>query len=1088
MNVIVIGQDKKKLKKQKRCKLVTWKTTAKYTFTIKEMPAMKDLVCHAISINLIFMLLCSPFTGDAVVPSSKTPEQKILKKLEKWTSPFSEWKHTGRFSPDSVSVHADSKRLEVFFTPALSHIPVREEHLLRLRQSVRDLLQRKYRDYAVEMYAGSRRVEELVPNYFREVLPGDSSRRVTGVTATRIPLVRQAGERPPEAGLYNNNIALWSSHGWYYESKLDRWEWQRARLFGTVEDIYTKGYVMPFLVPMLENSGATVLLPVERDFQLREVIMDNDMSTDGGKLLLPQGREFRAVQKGFMVADTLFPGQNPFEAGTSLLYEATPGSSDEVLFSASPEPGEYAVYLSWQRFPESCREVRVTVRYSGGRDTLLVNQRIGGGTWTYLGSYHFGHTDGSASAVDGSGSPTGDGSGTIDADDPGSLSSPASGVVSVSLSGKHGEVISVDAVRFGGGMGNVARRPADAVIPNQKSVTDGSAPSEEAATLDPAQFSWKTSGKSRYREGARYYLQYAGFPDTLVYSLNEGKNDYNDDYMSRGEWVNYLVGSPAGPTKNRNAEGLGIPVDLAFAFHTDAGITPGDSVIGTLGIYSTWADEGVFPDGSSRMTSRDLTDLIQTQIVEDIRTLYRPDWTRRALWDRQYSEAWRPNVPVMLLELLSHQNLADMRYGLDPRFRFNVSRAIYKGMLRFQAFREGRPYVVQPLPVSHFAILQKEKGMLELSWEPVTDPLEPTAIPGWYKVYLRSGDTGWNQGVTVIKPSLTIPLPAGDAPFDFKVTALNGGGESFPGEILSAGFVENSKGTVLIVNAFDRVCGPAIFDSPERAGIEWWHDRGVPWLRETTFIGDQYDFNRKKPWTDDDNPGWGSSFTDMEDLLIPGNSFDFSRIHGRAFNQAGYSYVSVSDEMFVREDFDASGYAAVDILLGEEKSTPSLKDPSVADFTIYTPGFMRKIGEIAEAGGNILMSGAYPGTELMETGDSLALRFAAEKLHFKPRTGHASRTGDFYPTDYGKAWFSLRGKFTTGYSPKIYGVESPDGIEPAGKEAFTAFRYGDNHISAGVAWKGPYRTLVMGFPLETIGDEGTRTALVKQIMDFFWTK
>ena len=1027
---------------------------------------------HAISINLVLLLICSPFIGDAGVPVNKTPEQKIFKKLGKWVSPFPEWKHTGRFSPDSVSLHRDSQRLEVFFTPALSHIPVREEHISRLRESVRELMGRKYRDYAVEMYAGEKRVEELVPNYFREVLPGDPSRRVTGGKEMRIPLVRKFGERAPEVGLYNNNIALWSSHGWYYEAKLDRWEWQRARLFGTVEDVYTKGYVMPFLVPMLENSGATVLLPVERDWQPREVITDNDIPTGGGQVILPQGQDFRVIPKGFMVADTLFPGQNPFEAGTSLLFEATPGSRDEVLFSASPEPGEYAVYLSWQRFPESCQEVRVTVAYSGGRDTLLVNQRIGGGTWTYLGTYHFGLAEGRASADDGSGSR-----------DVGGF-----GAVSVSLSGKNGEVISVDAVRFGGGMGNVARRPAGAVIPNQKSLADGSAASGEVATPDPTQFSWKTSGKSRYREGARYYLQYAGFPDTLVYSLNEGKNDYNDDYMSRGEWVNYLVGSPAGPTKNRNADGLGIPVDLAFAFHTDAGITPGDSVIGTLGIYSTWADKGIFPDGSSRMTSRDLTDLIQTQIVEDIRTLYKPDWTRRALWDRQYSEAWRPNVPVMLLELLSHQNLADMRYGLDPRFRFDVSRAIYKGMLRFLAFREGRPYLVQPLPVSHFALLQKGEGMLELSWEPVADPLEPTAIPGGYKVYRRSGDKGWDQGVAVTRPSLTIPLPAGEAPCDYKVTALNGGGEGFPGEILSACFVENAKGTVLIVNAFDRVCGPAIFDTPERAGIEWWHDRGVPWLRETTFIGDQYDFNRKKPWTDDDNPGWGSSFTNMEDSLVAGNSFDFSRIHGRAFNQCGYSYVSVSDEVFTREDFDASGYAAVDILLGEEKSTPSLKDSAVADFTIYTPGFVRKIGEIAEDGGNILITGAYPGSELMESGDSLAIRFAAEKLHFIPRTGHASRTGDFYSTDYGKEWFTLKGNFTTGYSPETYGVESPDGIDPAGKEAFTAFRYGDNHISAGVAWKGPYRSLVMGFPLETIGDEETRITLVKQIMDFFEKK
>lgn len=1061
---------------------------------------MRILVRFTISVHLLFLLLFFPFTGDAGVPGPRTPEQKVLKKLEKWVSPFPEWKHTGRFVPDSVSLHTGAKRLEVFFTPALSHIPVREEHLTLLRRSLTDLLGRKYRGYTVEMYAGSRRVEDLVPNYYRESLARDVSRQKKEGKEMRIPLVRKAGGRPPEAGLYNNNIALWSSHGWYYESKLDRWEWQRARLFGTVEDVYTKGYVIPFLVPMLENSGATVLLPVERDWQPREVIADNDAGAvkrgnhdafiQKGGIILPQDREARVIPEGFMLVDTLFPGQNPFQMGTSLLYGAIPASRDEVFFYGSPEPGEYAVYLSWQRFPESCQEVGVTVHYDGGSDTLQVNQRIGGGTWVYLGTYLFGGDRGRGTdpefAASGSILDTSGSGGNKDAGSPipSGEKTDFEGV-SVSLSGKPGEVISVDAVRFGGGMGSVARRPADAVIPNQKSLSDGSAPSGEVAAMDPAQFSWKTSGKSRYREGARYYLQYAGFPDTLVYSLNEGKNDYNDDYMSRGEWVNYLMGNPSGPTHHRSAEGLGIPVDLAFAFHTDAGITPGDSVIGTLGIYSTWADQGVFPDGSSRMTSRDLTDLIQTQIVEDVRALYKPDWTRRALWDRQYSEAWRPNVPVMLLELLSHQNLADMRYGLDPRFRFDVSRAIYKGMLRFQAVREGRPYVVQPLPVSHFALRHKDGGMLELSWEPVADPLEPEAIPTGYKVYRRSGDRGWDQGVRVSRPSLTLPLPAGDTSCDFKVTALNGGGESFPGEILSAGFVENSKGTVLIVNAFDRVCGPAVFDSPERAGIEWWHDRGVPWLRETTFIGDQYDFNRKKPWTDDDNPGWGSSFTDMEDLLFPGNSFDFPRIHGKAFNKAGYSYVSVSDEVFAREDFDASGYAAVDILLGEEKSTLSLKDPAVTDFTIYTPGFMRKISEIAGAGGNILVTGAYPGTELMESGDSLALRFANEKLHFQPRTGHASRTGHFYPTDYGKEWFTVRGKFNTGYSPEIYGVESPDGIEPAGKGAFTAFRYGDNHISAGVAWKGPYRTLVLGFPLETLEDEETRVTLVKQIMDFF---
>ena len=104
------------------------------------------------------------------------------------------------------------------------------------------------------------------------------------------------------------------------------------------------------------------------------------------------------------------------------------------------------------------------------------------------------------------------------------------------------------------------------------------------------------------------------------------------------------------------------------------------------------------------MASRDLSDIVQTQIIEDLRQVYNPGWTRRGLWDRPYHEARRPNVPAMLLELLSHQNLADQKYGLDPEFRFNVSRSVYKGILKYLAYTENRDYIVQPLPVKNLAI------------------------------------------------------------------------------------------------------------------------------------------------------------------------------------------------------------------------------------------------------------------------------------------------------------------------------------------------------------------------------------------------
>ena len=99
------------------------------------------------------------------------------------------------------------------------------------------------------------------------------------IKENRPVLVQKMNSLNPDKGLSGNSIALWHSHGYYFEMNLDRWEWQRARLFGTVEDISVMGYVLPYLTKMLENSGANVFLPRERDVQTREVIVDNDRST-----------------------------------------------------------------------------------------------------------------------------------------------------------------------------------------------------------------------------------------------------------------------------------------------------------------------------------------------------------------------------------------------------------------------------------------------------------------------------------------------------------------------------------------------------------------------------------------------------------------------------------------------------------------------------------------------------------------------------------------------------------------------------------------------------------------------------------------
>ena len=164
---------------------------------------------------------------------------------------------------------------------------------------------------------------------------------------------------------------------------------------------------------------------------------------------------------------------------------------------------------------------------------------------------------------------------------------------------------------------------------------------------------------------------------------------------------------------------------------------------------------------------------------------------------------------------------ADMRYGLDPRFHFTVGRSVYKGILKFLSDQYGYDYVVQPLPVEHFAAVLNDKRQVELSWQPVDDPLEPTAKAEKYIVYKRVGNGDFDNGTVVKKTRCVMDVPA-DEVVSFKIAALTQGGESFPSEILSVGIASASTAKpVLVVNGFDRTGAPDDFRSndDEQAGF-----------------------------------------------------------------------------------------------------------------------------------------------------------------------------------------------------------------------------------------------------------------------------
>jgi hypothetical protein len=1005
------------------------------------------------------MLVCSSgASGQSPVKLQKAAEAR----LSGWTSPVTEWYYPENLCIDSLKVLAESRELKIWFPVAMSFNPVREETITRLRNSLKEALGKKFRNYTIKIYTNGFEPEQLIPNLYRHSLAADTTRIPPSKTGKPVLLDRVNGVHP-SMGLNNRYIALWHSHGYYFDMPLDRWEWQRARLFGSVEDLSVMAYVIPYLTPMLENSGATVFLPRERDIQANEVVVDNDISSPKSEFVIHVTGKTEQAGAGFLIRDTLFTGDDPFRMGTSL--RISDGNAAYIPFI--PEKGYYSVTVSYPWLKDNSGKVRYRISHAGGSTDFIVNQTMGGGTWLYLGTFLFN-----------AGADRQNGAVTVMCEDGGKAA--------------------LDAVRFGGGMGSVARRPASTVISNQRSLNANEAGAAAEAPADTVHYTWKLSGKPRYLEAARYWLQYAGMPDSLVYSPNKGKNDYNDDYMSRAEWVNYLT----GPADTSNHSRPGIPLDLSLAFHTDAGVTPDDSIIGTLAIYSTASGEGKFSDGTSRMASRDLSDIVQTQIVEDISALFNPDWTRRGLWDRSYYEARKPGVPAMLLELLSHQNLADQTYGLDPRFRFHVSRAVYKGILKYLSYNSGLEYVVQPLPVTHMALTPLGGKRVRLSWKPVDDPLEKSAVPDSYMVYTRKGDNGFDNGMNVTGTSVEVELPAYDTLFSFRVTAVNEGGESFPSEILAAGFGSGAAGTVLVVSGFDRISGPAWFDRDGMAGVEWWNDRGVADHYNFVTTGDQYDFYRRSPWTDDDDAGWGASYSDNEGKIISGNTFDYPYIHGKSILAAGRSFISVSDEVFTGEGFDFAPYCAADLIFGEEKTNVSAADSAIKDFQIYTPAFINALEKMTSAGVPLLMSGSYTGTDLQMTGDSLTVARVNKILHFKHRTGHAVRNGHFYATDMAGKTFTGSYSFNTADRagscsaespdtadiPGIYAAEAPDAIEAADKGSITAFRYSENNTSAAVMYRGTPGTVVFGFPFETITQPAERDAIMRQVLNFLIKK
>ena len=943
-------------------------------------------------------------------PAEGQDSESLKKQLDQKLNSFARQYVSSRtIKIDSILIQ--KKKVTLFANEALEDIPFREYNVSELYASIAPLFPNASK---IVILTRDTDIESLIPEYDRKGRP--NKKRLYSIKESKYPLTRSLST-PHEIknGLQNRHIALWQSHGLYYAQTAHRWEWQRARMFGTVEDLFTQSFVLPYLTPMLENAGATILIPRERDTQIHEIIIDNDRSTPGSEYKELDGEKAWSdgEKAGFgHIQATYTNGENPFTQGT-YRQTVTQRKGKESLIEwipEIPESGNYAVYASYQSFPNSTEQALYTIHHAGGETTIAVNQTMGGGTWIYLGNFKFTAHEQAHERI-----------------------------VLTNQSNKSGKIITADAIKIGGGMGNIARSPLESPYPIEA----------------------ETSGYPRFTEAARYWLQWAGIPDS-IYSKSAFRNDYQDDIYARPQWVNYLK------------EQTHIPIDMAFAFHSDAGTTPDDSIIGTLGIYMSKSNDGIYTNRKSREIARDLTDMIQTQILSDVRKVYNPQWSRRGMWNQSYIEARIPDVPTMLLELLSHQNFADMRYGLDPRFRFLICRAIYKGMLRYICFQNKQEPIVQPLPPDRLYTELVETNKVRIGWKAVQDTLEESASPTAYILYSRKDSGGFDNGTLVKGEEIILPIETGII-HSYKVAAVNKGGISFPSEIVSV--YRSPKGekdkTVLIVNGFDRISGPASFESTadSLAGFLYAVDRGVPYLNDIAFIGDQFEFRRSATWNSNDNNGHGDSYNNYAGQVIAGNTFDYPFIHGQAMAETGYSFVSCSHKSLAEGVVKPDTYPIIDLILGKQRQP------------VITPVLQDTLRSYLAQGGNLLVSG----TNLFSDswGNAQDRTFVEEVLKGKLASRNASKEGIVNSCASPYGYINGRYTFRTRPNPICYSIESVDGVLPADKLAHTILRYPENNIGAGIVYEGKYRTCSLGFPFEALQTPSERNRLMESILRFF---
>ncbi len=714
-------------------------------------------------------------------------------------------------------------------------------------------------------------------------------------------------------------------HGWLWDDDDQRFELQRPTLYDTVEDYHNPEGMNQYLARYLENAGAAVFTTRERDLSDLMSIADND-----GDGYFETGNGFEDGLAGFADRGPWTYGEDPFDAGTTRRFPAS-GGGLATWIPEVPADGNYAIYVSWDADSQNAEDAHYRIIHPGGTIDRYFDQTVHGSTWQYVETLWL---------------PRGTGGLTIQLQ---------------ADSTQPDRYLSADAVRIGGGLGDVQRGGED-------------------------------SGRPRWEECAVLYTQWNGAPTSIYDPYDDGNGS---DPSSRSRWAAWE--HPEGEDA------------LYVSWHSNAGGGTGTS---TYYYEGSWGDP---VEGSAELAT-----WLQDELVDSIRTLWDAQWTDRGVRRDAFSEinpSHNSEMPAALVELAFHDSSWDVEFLKEPDFRRDAARAMYRAIVQYFAERDGLEPLFSPEPPEYLALVHGSDGQLLLSWEPGPHGAPYGDQPDSYLVFTSSNGHSWDTGRSVTGTSLLLDSEPCEELF-VRVSAVNDGGVSFPSEVMGARRSLDGSARILVVSAFDR-------------------------LETSTLV-----------WED-----IGSTVGDVVHMYLwRMNSFDITVPHGQAIGGAGYSFDSVSDDAFV--NLDLSPYDLIVWATGEE---------STHDET-FSARQQELVRTFVENGGSLLASGAEILWDLDYNGTERDRLFAEEILGATMLDDDAVTTA----VDGVGVLADLVLDFGEEQGAP-YPVEYPDSML-SGRTMLAEYSGGEAAAVMG------NRVALFGFPLDCIGDEGSREELVSRLL------